>query len=81
MKREYKVNGINFLEKENELFVEINQCGVDALYPLKKVKTNENTVVAGVHAYRRVRVFRGSGGQQRPVLAGLGSQGDHYLRS
>lgn len=40
MKRNYKVNGINFIEKGNDLFVEINQCGVDAIYPLKQLRTN-----------------------------------------
>ena len=41
-KREYKVNGINFIEKDDQLLVEINQCGVDAFYPLRNVETNKN---------------------------------------
>lgn len=41
MHNNYKVNGINFIDKDNELFVEINQCGVDCFYPLRDVKTNE----------------------------------------
>lgn len=37
----YNVNGINFFEKDRTLYVEINQCGVDAIYPLKNVETNK----------------------------------------
>ena len=40
MHNQYKVNGINFIDKNDELFVEINQCGVDCFYPLRNVKTN-----------------------------------------
>ena len=32
MHNNYKVNGINFIDKDDELYVEINQCGVDAFY-------------------------------------------------
>jgi phosphoserine phosphatase len=41
MRKEYKVNGINFIEKDNNLYVEINQGGVDAFYLMKDVKTSE----------------------------------------
>jgi len=41
MGNKYKVNGINFIEHDNDLFVEINQCGVDCFYPLKPTKTNK----------------------------------------
>jgi len=37
----YHVNGIDFIEKDGTLLVEIKQCGVDAIYPLKNVKTNK----------------------------------------
>ena len=37
----YKVNGIKFIDKGDELFVEINQAGIDAFYPLKQLKTND----------------------------------------
>ena len=36
----YKANGIKFIEKGNDLFVEINQSGIDAFYRVPKVKTN-----------------------------------------
>jgi len=39
--KKYHVNGIDFLEKNGNLLVEIKQCGVDAIYPLKEVKTNQ----------------------------------------
>lgn len=39
--KEYKVKGINFINSNGKLFVEINQCGVDAFYPLNELKTNE----------------------------------------
>ena len=41
MHNHYKVNGINFIDKDDEVLVEINQCGVDAFYPLKKLETNK----------------------------------------
>ncbi len=40
MSNKYKVNGINFIEKGDDLFVEINQSGIDAFYRMPKVKTN-----------------------------------------
>lgn len=42
MHNNYKVNGINFFDKGEDLFVEINQCGVDSIYRMPKVKTNPN---------------------------------------
>ena len=41
MHNNYKVNGINFIDKDDQVIVEINQCGVDAFYPLKNVQTNK----------------------------------------
>ena len=41
MKKNYKVNGINFIEKKDNLYVEINQCGVDSIYRMPKTKTNK----------------------------------------
>ena len=35
----YKVKGINFIEKDNKLYVEINQTGVDAIYLMNDVET------------------------------------------
>lgn len=40
MHNNYKVNGINFIDKGDDLFVEINQSGIDAFYRMPKVKTN-----------------------------------------
>lgn len=40
MHNKYKVNGINFIDKVDDLFVEINQSGIDAFYRMPKVKTN-----------------------------------------
>ena len=42
MHNNYKVSGINFIDKDDELYVEINQCGVDAFYIMPKVEKNKN---------------------------------------
>ena len=41
MNKKYRVNGISFIKKDDELYVEINQCGVDTFYLMPKVKTNK----------------------------------------
>ena len=37
----YHVNGITFKEDDENILVEIKQCGVDAIYPLKNINTNK----------------------------------------
>ncbi|MGI6714420.1 MAG: HAD family hydrolase [Bacilli bacterium] len=39
----YQVNGIEFFEKGNQTFVQINQCGVEVIYPLRKTVKNKTT--------------------------------------
>ena len=39
--KNYNVNGINFINHNNEILVEINQCGVETIYKLKDFKTND----------------------------------------
>ena len=40
--KKYKVNGVNFTDKDNHLYVEINQGGVDSFYLMDKPTTKEN---------------------------------------
>ena len=39
--KEYKVKGINFINKDNHLYVEINQSGVDTFYLMDKPVTKD----------------------------------------
>lgn len=41
MHNNYKVNGINFIDKGDEVLVEIKQGGVDVIYPLRPTNTNK----------------------------------------
>ena len=40
--KKYKVNGVNFIDKYNHLYVEINQGGVDSFYLMDKPTTKES---------------------------------------